>query len=154
MERRLNRILFNESAVRRIHCIFLKINKVGCAHSLQLCSSPPREAETLPSSLQPHSSTRRGTLPSAAEGMPYDIHSHKLKQAKCPLKVKYINKTVVYLYNRIQQWKWTIIVHINMHELKKYVEFLIFLAMPCTLRDLSSPTRDQTRAPCSGSAES
>ena len=29
-----------------------------------------------------------------------------------------------------------------------------FLAMPLGLWDLSSPTRDRTRAPCSGSAES
>ena len=31
---------------------------------------------------------------------------------------------------------------------------LLFLAVPCGLWDLSSPTRDWTRAPCSGSAES
>ena len=29
-----------------------------------------------------------------------------------------------------------------------------FLAAPCSMWDLSSPTRDQTPAPCSGSVES
>ena len=29
----------------------------------------------------------------------------------------------------------------------------LFLAAPGSLRDLSSPTRDRTQAPCSGSAE-
>ena len=29
-----------------------------------------------------------------------------------------------------------------------------FLAAPCGMWDLSSPTRDGTRAPCSGSVES
>ena len=32
--------------------------------------------------------------------------------------------------------------------------FWVFLAMPCSMRDLSSLTRDQTCAPCIGSAES
>ena len=32
--------------------------------------------------------------------------------------------------------------------------FFFFKALSCSLRNLSSPTRDQTRAPCSGSAES
>ena len=31
---------------------------------------------------------------------------------------------------------------------------LLFLAAPCSMWDLSSPTRDRTRVPCSGSAES
>ena len=31
---------------------------------------------------------------------------------------------------------------------------LFFLAVPRSMRELSSPVRDQTRAPCSGSAES
>ena len=36
-----------------------------------------------------------------------------------------------------------------------FLSFFLFSAMPlCGMRDLSSPTRDQTRAPCSGSAES
>ena len=30
----------------------------------------------------------------------------------------------------------------------------LFLAAPCGMRDLSSPTRDRTRVPCIGSAES
>ena len=32
--------------------------------------------------------------------------------------------------------------------------FFFFPAVPSGMRDLSSPTRDQTHAPCSGSAES
>ena len=32
--------------------------------------------------------------------------------------------------------------------------FFFFLAALCSMRDLSSPTRDQTCAPCSGSTES
>ena len=36
-----------------------------------------------------------------------------------------------------------------------FFSFLFFFpAAPCGFRDLSSPTRDQTCAPCSGSAES
>ena len=35
-----------------------------------------------------------------------------------------------------------------------YYCFLIFLATPCGIWDLSSPTRDRTCAPCSGSVES
>ena len=30
----------------------------------------------------------------------------------------------------------------------------VFLAVPCSMHDLSSPTRDRTRAPCGGSMES
>ena len=33
-------------------------------------------------------------------------------------------------------------------------KFFFFLAAPCSLQDLSSSTKDGTRAPCSGSAES
>ena len=32
--------------------------------------------------------------------------------------------------------------------------FFVSLAEPCSMRDLNSQTRDRTRAPCSGSAES
>ena len=32
--------------------------------------------------------------------------------------------------------------------------FIFFLAMLCSMWDLSSPTRDQTHAPCIGSMES
>ena len=31
--------------------------------------------------------------------------------------------------------------------------FFLFLAVPCNMQDLSSPTRDGTSAPCSGSIE-
>ena len=36
----------------------------------------------------------------------------------------------------------------------KAVHFILFLATPRSLRGLSCPTRDRTRDPCSGSAES
>ena len=32
--------------------------------------------------------------------------------------------------------------------------FVYFLAAPCSVWDLSSPTRNQTQAPCTGSTES
>ena len=35
-----------------------------------------------------------------------------------------------------------------------YLFIYLFLATLCGMRDLSSPTRDPTRAPCSGSVES
>ena len=34
-----------------------------------------------------------------------------------------------------------------------FVVVVAFLALPCGMQDLSSPTRDQTYAPCSGSTE-
>ena len=37
---------------------------------------------------------------------------------------------------------------------REYLNFFFFLAALCGTRDLSSLIRDQTRAPCSGSAES
>ena len=36
---------------------------------------------------------------------------------------------------------------------KKDCYFTFFLAMPHSMQDLSSPTRDQTHAPCSGNTE-
>ena len=39
-------------------------------------------------------------------------------------------------------------------ETRVYFDFFFFLATPQGLWDLSSPTGDRTRAPCSGSAES
>ena len=35
-----------------------------------------------------------------------------------------------------------------------YFSFFLFFAMPCGIQDLSSPTRDRTHAPCSGSTVS
>ena len=37
---------------------------------------------------------------------------------------------------------------------KKVKKMSFFLAMPCGIRDLNSPTRDQTCAPCMGSVQS
>ena len=39
-------------------------------------------------------------------------------------------------------------------DVMNYVCFFFFLAMPCGIWDLSSPTRDLTPVPCSGSTES
>ena len=36
----------------------------------------------------------------------------------------------------------------------KFIFVYFFLAAPCSMRDLSSPARDQTCAPCSGSSDS
>ena len=46
-------------------------------------------------------------------------------------------------------------LYTELEEYKKLLLSLIFvLFWPCDMRDLSSPTRDRTWAPCSGSAES
>ena len=42
----------------------------------------------------------------------------------------------------------------NTEKYKEEILFFFFFAVPQSMQDLSSPTRDQTRAPCSGSSES
>ena len=41
-------------------------------------------------------------------------------------------------------------VNVEICSIRKMVILLFFLAMPHSMQDLSSPTRDQTHAPCSG----
>ena len=41
-------------------------------------------------------------------------------------------------------------VNVEICSVRKMVILLFFLAMPHSMQDLSSPTRDQTHAPCSG----
>ena len=48
----------------------------------------------------------------------------------------------------------TIVYNTVLYVWKLLREIFFFLAVPRSMWDLSSPTRDRTRAPCSGSAES
>ena len=68
---------------------------------------------------------------------------------------KYVSTTCAIFLKLYFVHKWGRGVEVYAGEASMLVwDLLFFLAVPCGLRDLCSPTRDWTRAPCSGSVES